>query len=207
MDRAEAEARVREVQRIMERTTLYTLLPGWPAVIGGALVLAGCVVTWLITESLDFGAVSGLGQTGRVTLWAMWALIGIAGFAIEILWTRAASRRLGVSPMTRPARFAALSLSPSILVALVITVRVFMTGDTAWLAPAWAMCYGTGLYAAGLFSVRLPRLLGIAFIVLGAAGLIFFPGYGVALVALSFGLLHLAFGFAVISRSGKAEAA
>ena len=31
------------------------------------------------------------------------------------------------------------------------------------IAPVWMMCYGTGVYAAGLFSVRLPRLLGLAF--------------------------------------------
>ena len=28
-----------------------------------------------------------------------------------------------------------------------------------YIAPIWMMCYGTGVYAAGLFSVRLPRLL------------------------------------------------
>ena len=62
------------------------------------------------------------------------------------------------------------------------------------------MCYGTGVYAAGLFSVRLPRLLGIGFIIMGAAGLLFFARYGLLLVALSFGLLHIIFGMTVLSR-------
>ena len=41
MDVDEARARMQEIQRIMERATLFTLLPGTPAVIGGLLVLAG----------------------------------------------------------------------------------------------------------------------------------------------------------------------
>ena len=40
----EAQDRMREIQRIMERATLFTLLPGVPAVIGGLMVLGGCAV-------------------------------------------------------------------------------------------------------------------------------------------------------------------
>lgn len=207
MDRVEAESRVREVQRIMERTTLYTLLPGWPAVIGGILALFGCAVTWALLKSLDFRDASAISREAQLGMWGMWTAIGIAGVALEIFWTRAATTRLGINPLARPARFAALALSPSVIVALVLTVRILQTGDYYWLAPVWTMCYGTGLYAAGLFSVRLPRLLGIAFIAAGAAGLLFFPQWGVALVALTFGAMHVAFGVVVIYRSRKADAA
>ena len=37
MNHEEAQVRMNEVQRIMERTTLYTLLPGASAIIGGIL--------------------------------------------------------------------------------------------------------------------------------------------------------------------------
>ena len=60
MNRDEAEKRVREVHRIMERTTLYTLLPGVPAIVGGVLALAGCVVSVVMMHSLDFGEALGL---------------------------------------------------------------------------------------------------------------------------------------------------
>ncbi len=42
MDFDEAKARMREIQRIMETATLYTLLPGTAAIVGGVLVLLGC---------------------------------------------------------------------------------------------------------------------------------------------------------------------
>ena len=73
--------------------------------------------------------------------------------------------------MARPARFAAFSLSPSVIVAMVLTLKLLLDGHIRYIAPIWMMCYGTGVYAAGLFSLRLPRLLGLAFITTGAVGL------------------------------------
>jgi hypothetical protein len=203
MDRLEAESRIREVQRIMERTTLYTLLPGPPAIVGGVLALIGCVVSYLFVNSLDFAEAVRLPLETQLNLFLMWAVIGAAAVATEILWTRAASRKLGITPLTRPARFAAYSLSPSVFVACVLTL-VFVTDDRiGYIAPVWMMCYGTGVYAAGLFSVRLPRMLGLLFIVTGAVGLLALREYGIALTALSFGLYHIAFGVALMRRSRR----
>jgi hypothetical protein len=205
MDRAEAELRIREVQRIMERTTLYTLLPAWPAIIGGLMALGACAVTLWAAGSLDFAGVASLSTRAQVALWAMWAAIAAVGVAIEILWARSASRQLGVSPVARPARFAVWSLSPSVFVALVLTVGILHDGRFDYLAPVWIMCYGTGLYAAGLFSVRLPRLLGLAFIATGALGFLALPRLGILLVGVAFGLYHIAFGIAVLRRSRRTD--
>ena len=203
MNRDEAQERVREVQRVMERTTLYTLLPGTPSIVGGLLALAGCAVSLVMLRSLDFQDALVLSTGVQVGFLLMWTLIGAAAVTYEIVWTRRASVKQGISPMTRPARFAALSLSPSLIVAAVLTVQFLMDGWMQYIAPVWMMCYGTGLYAAGLFSVRLPRLLGLAFIVMGAAGLLWFAEYGIVLTAASFGLLHLVFGAVILVRSRR----
>jgi len=203
MNRDEAQERVREVQRIMERTTLYTLLPGTPAVVGGLLALAGCVVTLLMIRSLDFQDMLGLSENGQVAFCGMWVLVGIVAVTQEILWARRAAKKQGISPTARPARFATLSLSPSLIVAVVLSLKFLHQQQPRYIVPAWIMCYGTGLYAAGLFSVRLPRVLGLAFIVTGAVGLLWFAEYGVVLAALSFGVLHLAFGAAILARTRR----
>ena len=54
MNHDEAQARMTEIQRIMERATLFTLLPGTPAIVGGLMVLAGCAVSCAMFHSLDF---------------------------------------------------------------------------------------------------------------------------------------------------------
>ena len=201
MERDEAQARMLEVQRIMERTTLYTLLPGTPAIIGGILVLAGCVASYAMIGSFDFNDALDLSLNAQVGFCIMWTLIGAVAIAQEILLIARAARIQGISPTARPARFAAFSLTPSGLVAMVLTVKLLQDGYMEYIAPAWMMCYGMGVYAAGLFSVRLPRMLGVTFIVTGALGLILFPSYGVILAALSFGMLHIIFGIVVLRRS------
>ena len=55
-----------------------------------------------------------------------------------------------------------------------------------------------GMDADATDRVRLPRILGLAFILLGGLGLAFVPHYGVVLIAVSFGLLHILFGIEVI---------
>jgi hypothetical protein len=211
MDQAEAEARMREVQRIMERTTLYTLLPGMAAVLGGLLVLVGCAVSYAMIRSLDFKALVYRPLEEQWAFCIMWTVIGAAGFALEVVLTARAAKRQGISPTARPARFAAFSLTPGILTAMVLTVKLLMDSlRTAeliqYVVPSWMMCYGAGVYTAGLFSIRLPRLLGMAFILAGAVALLCFPQYGVVSAALSFGLFHIVFGLIVVSRSRRSAA-
>ena len=87
---------------------------------------------------------------------------------------------------------AAVLTAQFLLVATPETVR--------YIVPTWMMLYGTGVYTAGLFSVRPPRVLGLIFIAAGAVSLLLYPDYGVVTAALSFGLLHILFGLYVISK-------
>lgn len=203
MEHDEALARMREIQRIMERTTLYTLLPGTPAVIGGILALIGCAISYAMIHSLDFARAFSLPLQAQIGFCIMWTVIGVAAVAQEIALTARAAQRQGIPPMGRPWRFAGLSLTPSVFVAVVLTIKLLMDGDIQYIVPVWMMCYGTGVYAAGLFSLRMPRLLGLAFIAMGTVGLLVFPQYGLLLAALSFGLLHIIFGLVVINKAGR----
>ncbi|MCU0723258.1 MAG: hypothetical protein MUC63_06540 [Planctomycetes bacterium] len=207
MEREEALARLDEIQRIAERTTLYTMLPGLPAVIGGGLALAGCAASFAMIRSLDFKALLDLPSGTQIGFCVMWTLLGGVAILQDVVLTSRAARRAGAVPLSRPGRFAALSLSPSVLVAVVLTVQFLLDLQIQYVAPAWMMCYGTGVYAAGLFSVRLPRLLGLAFVLAGAAGLLLLADYGVALVAASFGGLHVLFGLEIMRRSGRGPTA
>jgi hypothetical protein len=74
------------------------------------------------------------------------------------------------------------------------------TQEIQYIAPVWMMLYGTGVYTAGLFSVRAPRTLGLVFIAAGVASINFFQQYGVITSALSFGLFHIVFGLYVMRK-------
>lgn len=205
MNADEARTRMQEIQRIMERATLFTLLPGTAAVVGGLLVLAGCAVSYAMMGSLDFAALLDISLGAQVAFCAMWFSIGLAGVVLEAVFTARASRRLGLSPDVRSARLAMLSLTPSVVAAMVLTVKFLMPAqpraeEIQYIAPVWMMLYGTGVYTAGLFSIRPPRVLGLVFLGMGVIALLAFPQWGVVWAAASFGLLHIAFGLYVLGK-------
>ena len=124
---------------------------------------------------------------------------------VEIHFAQLQAKRQGISPKGRSARLAFFSLSPSVVIAMVLTVKFLAsielrTQEIQYIAPVWMMLYGTGVYTAGLFSIRAPRILGIVFIAAGVVSIHFFQQYGVITAALSFGLLHIVFGQYVIRK-------
>ena len=228
MDAHEAKNRIQEIQRIMERTTLFTLLPGMPAVIGGLMVLAGCAVSYGMFRSLDFADILNLSVNGQIFFCVMWFAIGMAGILLEVVMTSRAAKRHDMTPTDRPIRVAAFSLTPCVIVAMVLTVKFLLpldqrVWDMIWefnfniplepeakeiqyIVPVWMMLYGTGVYTAGLFSIRAPRILGLTFLGLGVIALLCFPGYGVVSAAVSFGLLHIVFGLYILHKQRQAVA-
>ena len=127
MQRNEALERLQEIQRIAERTTLYTLLPGVPAIVGGLLSLAACAVGFFMLGSFDMAELLRLPIMTGVRFCLMWAVVGIVAVAFEIIWTTRAAKKQGIKPMGRPGKFSALSLMPSVLVALILTFE-FLNG-------------------------------------------------------------------------------
>jgi hypothetical protein len=70
------------------------------------------------------------------------------------------------------------------------------------LVPAvWLLLYGTGIVAAGAFSVPVVPLQGLAFLILGVAALLV-PEAGDLLLGLGFGVVNLVFGFVIAVRHG-----
>jgi len=84
MEVQEAQARTREVQRIMQTATLFTLLPGTAAVVGGLLLFAGCVASYGVLRSLDFADIVHLSLPGRIGLCVMWVVIALVAVAIPV---------------------------------------------------------------------------------------------------------------------------
>jgi hypothetical protein len=213
MNQDEAQARMQEIQRIMERATLWTILPGTSAIVGGLMVLGGCLVSFLMFRlienpsfsPIDFAGLLELSLYGQIAFCVMWFLIGVGGILAEIHFAQMQAKREGISPRGRSARLAFFSLTPSVVIAMVLTLKFLSptelrTQEVQYIAPVWMMLYGTGVYTAGLFSVRAPRTLGMVFIAAGVASIGFFQQYGVITAALSFGLFHIVFGLFVIRK-------
>jgi len=209
MDVDEAQARMREIQRIMETATLFTLLPGTAAIVGGVLVFLGCGASYWLLNSLDFAEIMRLSMPNRATLCLMWFAIAIVSVAVNVFLTARLAARQQITLNPRPARVAMFSLTPCLVVAAVLTFQFLVDWEPReirYITPVWMLLYGTGVYTAGLFSIRAPRVLGLVFLLTGIVALLYFPDYGVISAGVSFGLLHVLFGAYVLTKQRQVAA-
>ena len=70
------------------------------------------------------------------------------------------------------------------------------------MAPVWMLCYGAAVICGGAFSVRIIPVMGWFFLTLGAAAFALPSSFGNYLMAASFGVLHIVFGFIIARRYG-----
>jgi hypothetical protein len=202
MNENEAVEQLATIRRIMESATRMTTLPGQAAIVGGALALVGCGVTYWKMRSLDFAAMANLAPEDSHALVAMWALIAVAGIAINVLLTLRLARKRGVNPWSRLAQLSAYAMGPALLAAAALSAMLIQNAQWRLVAPTWMMLYGVALWMAGILSVRAPQTLGAVFFAAGALTLFVAAPAALVMVALTFGLAHVVFGIFLISRFG-----
>jgi hypothetical protein len=176
----------------MERSGSFTALPGRGGMAMGALALAAASVDrWL--------ALAGRGPDARL---AVWIATAAAAGAVGLVTMQRKAAREGASLLRGPGRRFLFCLGPSLLAGALLTAALARAGQHELLPAAWLLLYGSGVVAAGAFSIRLVPAIGAAFLALGAVALAASPSWGDALMAAGFGGIHLASGFVVARRHG-----
>jgi len=179
---------LRFIRETMERAGAFTAVPGWGAVVMGALAL---VAVWI--ASLQTAPEAWL------AVWCAAALLSLAvGLGAVVHKTRAADMPL----LSGPAQKFALSLAPPLLAGALLTAVLFSAGLTSALPGTWLLLYGTAIVTAGAFSVTIVPVMGVCFMALGALALFAPAGWADALMALGFGGLHILFGILIARRYG-----
>ena len=179
---------LRYIRETMERASSFTAVPGWGQVAIGVTALAA---TYLAAHQPT--------TRGWLGTWVAEAIISllIAGWLMD-----RKARALGAPLLSGPGRKVAFSLSPPMIVGALLTVVLFRAGLTAAIPGMWLLLYGTGVVTGGMFSVSVVPVMGICFMVLGAAAL-FAPGaWGNWLMAAGFGGLHIIFGTIIARKYG-----
>ena len=183
-----AEDDLRAIRHAMEGSSRFTSVSGVGemAVAATALVAAGIAA----------------GRTASAAWLAVWVVEALVAAALSLTAAAWKARRTGGSLWSLPARRFALSLAPPILAGAALTPVLYRAGLVGALPGAWMLLYGAGVVTGGAFSIRIVPLMGIAFMLAGAAALAF-PELGRdAWMAIGFGGIHLAFGAALVRRHG-----
>lgn len=179
---------LRYIRETMERASSFTAVPGWGQVAIGVTALFAAYI-----------ASQQLTQRARLTTWIVEAIISllIAG------WSMDRKARATATPLlSGPARKVAFSLSPPMVVGALLTIVLFQAGMTNVIPAMWLLLYGTGVVTGGMYSVGVVPVMGLCFMVLGAAGLFAPAAWGNWLMAAGFGGLHIIFGTIIARKYG-----
>jgi len=179
---------LRYIRETMERASAFTAVPGWGQV---AIGLSALAATYVAAHQASSRAWLGV--------WLAEAIISllIAGWLMD-----RKARKLNAALFSGPGRKVVFSLSPPMVVGALLTVVLFRAGMVKVIPGMWLLLYGTGVVTGGMFSVSIVPVMGVCFMLLGAAGL-FVPNLsGNWLMASGFGGLHIIFGAIIARRYG-----
>jgi hypothetical protein len=185
---ARAMDNLRFIRESMESASTFTAVSGWGQAAIGATALVATYAAWVQPT-----------RRGWLTVWFAAAVLSllISGWA---MWRKARAREVVL--MSRPGRKLVLNFAPPAAVGALLTVVLFRAGESGLVPAVWLLLYGAGVITGGAFSVRIVPVMGLCFMLLGAAAL-FLPWPAAnALLALGFGLLHIIFGFIIARRHG-----
>ena len=176
------------IRETMERSTSFTAVPGYGGMLMGVTALVAAYIAaqqiylrdWLVTWLAEAGLAFAIG------LLAMWQK----------------SRIVESSLLSTPSKKFALSFAPPLIAGIAITLGLWRYEHFEIMAPVWMLCYGAAVICGGAFSVRIIPVMGWFFLTLGAAAFALPSSFGNYLMAASFGVLHIVFGFIIARRYG-----
>lgn len=176
------------IRETMERSTVFTSVPGYGGIFMGATAIAAAVIANMQPIIRDW-----------LTVWLMEAFLA-CGIGFFAMWQKS---KITKNPLiSAPAKKFALNFFPPILCAIFITLGLWRFGHFEVMIPVWILLYGAAVVCGGANSVRIVPIAGWCFIALGAIAFFLPAGMGNAMMGLSFGVLHIVFGAIVAWKHG-----
>lgn len=176
------------IRETMERSTHFTAVPGYGAVLMGVTAVVAAYIAnsqplirdWLFTWLVEAGLAFAIG------LLAMWQKSKLANTSLTSV----------------PAKKFAMSFVPPLACGIAITIGLWRFGQFEAMIPSWIMLYGASVVTGGAFSVRVVPVMGWCFIAIGAAAFFVPVAWGNVMMGLSFGVLNIIGGIIIARKFG-----
>lgn len=176
------------IRDAMERSTEFTAVPGYGAVLMGITALGATII-------------AAYQSTG-----IMWTLtwIGEAFLAVSVgtimMWRKSKYNQMPLN--SEPAKKFALGFAPAIISAIILTILLILNGLFQYLPTVWLTLYGTAVVSGGAYSVKIVQVKGWFFIALGAVSVSIPAIYGDWMMGIGFGFLNIVFGLIIAKKYG-----
>lgn len=185
---ARAMDNLRFIRETMERAGSFTAVPGWGGVAMGTTALLAAYLASR-QSSAEAWLATWLAEACLALVLGGWAMVRKA-------------RAANIPLLSGPGRKFALSLSPPMLAGALLTAVLYREELASVIPGMWLLLYGAGVATGGAFSVRIVPVMGLCFMIAGAATLFSPPSWGDWFMALGFGGLHIVFGILIARRYG-----
>ena len=179
---------LRFIRETMERSAVFTSVPGYGGMLMGATAVGASVFAWQAANHQNW-----------LIIWLTEALLA---FAIGFLTLWQKSKTTNASLNSAPARKFALCFAPPIIGAIILSSLFYRLDLFEFFPVVWLTLYGTAVVCGGISSVRIVPIAGWCFIALGLIAVFLPRGFGDLMMGLGFGGLHIIFGFIVARKFG-----
>lgn len=193
------------IRSMMERSSKFLSLSGLAGIMAGLYALAGTAIAWRIYPALLMpGDGNALTPTRNVVLTiGLLALIVLAASLATAIWlSRQKARRRGERLWSRASRRAVVNFAVPLITGGLFVLAVVYSGYFALVAPGCLIFYGLALFNVSADTYDEVRYLGFCDILLGLAA-VMLPGFGLALWAIGFGVLHVVYGLIMYNKYDK----
>jgi hypothetical protein len=176
------------IRETMERSASFTHVSGLGGVVMGVVALAAALLA--------------SGAASPAAWLATWLAAAVVSFATSALLMARKSRAEGVALLSGPGRRFAWSMTPALAAGGVLTATLARADLYELLPGTWLLLYGASIVTGGSHSVRPVPLMGVAFMLAGAAAFASPAGWGDVYMAGAFGGLHIVFGLLIWRKHG-----
>jgi hypothetical protein len=195
---------LRDIHRMMERTSKFIGLSGLSGVGAGLFALVGASLAYWYLE------VGGLASYSEYLRYEPaqahpWGWSPLAFFVLDAAFVLAGALTSGIYFTTRRAhrknqaiwdaltRRLLVHLAIPLAAGGIVCLSMFYHGYLGLVAPATLVFYGLALINGSKYTLNDVYYLGLCEVILGCIGM-FFLGWGLLLWALGFGILHIVYG-------------
>ena len=193
---------IKDIRRIMERSSRFISLSGLSGVAAGAFALAGAYFGKNMLGNYYGSYYSRSFFSGdefsrlKIKLLALAVAVFAAAFISSFFLTWRRAKKQGLPLWDHTSKRLLWNMLIPLLAGGAFVIGMLRFDEWRFVAPACLIFYGLALVNASKYTLTDIRYLGYCEILLGLINM-YYPGYGLYFWAMGFGVLHIVYGSAM----------
>lgn len=193
---------IKDIRRIMERSSRSVSLSGLSGVAAGICALAGAYLGYTMLDNY-YGSYNSKGIFSgdefsrlKIKLFLLAAGVFALAFASSFYLTWRKAKRSGLPLWDATSKRLAWNMIIPLVAGGCFIAGMLRYDSWLFVSPACLVFYGLALVNASKYTLTDIRYLGYCEIVLGLVNMLY-PGYGIWFWAMGFGVLHIGYGISM----------